>query len=63
MNVKEPPVLPDSLIFGGAGMGVAMRKTDWSKTSLGPIHGWPQSLRTSVSLCLNSPFPAIVSWL
>ncbi len=35
---------------------------DWSKTALGPIESWPQSLRTSVSLCLSSTFPILIAW-
>ncbi len=35
---------------------------DWSKTALGPVETWPQSLRTSVSLCLSSTFPILIAW-
>jgi hypothetical protein len=30
---------------------------DWSTTPLGVVEHWPQSLRTTVSLCLASNFP------
>ncbi|RZM26321.1 MAG: response regulator [Pedobacter sp.] len=43
-------------------MGELIRKMDWSKTALGPIEAWPQSLRTSVSLCLSSTFPILIAW-
>jgi len=43
-------------------MGVLIRSMDWSTTSLGPLETWPQSLRTSVSLCLSSTFPILVAW-
>ena len=39
-----------------------MRSIDWSQTPLGPVESWPQSLRTSVSICLNSRFPIFVWW-
>ncbi len=39
-----------------------MRSLDWSTTRLGPVEHWPQSLRTSVSLCLNSRFAIIIWW-
>lgn len=39
-----------------------MRTMDWSKTRLGPVDQWPQSLRTSVSTCLNSRFAILVWW-
>lgn len=43
-------------------MGAYMRLLDWSKTPLGPVSQWPQSLRTSVSTCLNSRFPIVIWW-
>lgn len=39
-----------------------IRNTDWSKTDLGPIQNWPQSLKTSLSICLSSKFPMFVWW-
>jgi PAS domain S-box-containing protein len=49
-------------LSGGGEMGELIRSMDWSKTPLGPVSGWPQSLRTSVSLCLSSTFPMLVAW-
>jgi hypothetical protein len=43
-------------------MGQLVRSLDWSKTALGPIATWPQSLLTTVSLCLASNFPISVAW-
>ena len=43
-------------------MGARVRALDWSKTPLGPISKWPQSLKTSVSTCLNSRFPMLIWW-
>jgi len=39
-----------------------MRSHDWAGTPLGPVEQWPQSLRTSVSTCLNCAFPILVWW-
>jgi PAS fold len=39
-----------------------MRSLDWSETLLGPVSAWPQSLRTSVSTCLNSRFAILIWW-
>jgi len=39
-----------------------MRSLDWSNTLLGPVSSWPQSLRTSVSTCLNSRFAIVIWW-
>lgn len=49
-------------LAGGGEMGELIRSMDWSKTPLGPLSDWPQSLRTSVSLCLSSTFPILVCW-
>jgi len=49
-------------LAGGGEMGERMRAFDWSRTALGPIDSWPQSLRTTVSICLNSRFPMILWW-
>ncbi len=43
-------------------MGRLVRSKDWSTTPLGPIASWPQSLRTTVSLCLASNFPISLAW-
>jgi hypothetical protein len=52
---------PHWLPHGGE-MSKVMRAKDWSKTPLGPIEAWPQSLRTTVSLCLASNFPISLAW-
>jgi hypothetical protein len=38
------------IFVGGGKMGDVVRKKDWSKTQLGPIENWPQSLKKMVSL-------------
>lgn len=43
-------------------MGKVVAAKDWSQTPLGPIESWPQSLRTTVSLCLSSNFPISIAW-
>ncbi|TWI69767.1 PAS domain S-box-containing protein [Pseudoduganella lurida] len=51
-----------SWLSGGGEAGALIQTIDWSKTPLGPLHAWPQSLRTTVSLCLSSTFPILVAW-
>jgi signal transduction histidine kinase/CheY-like chemotaxis protein len=51
-----------TFLTGGGEMGERMRTLDWSRTALGPVEDWPQSLRTSVSICLNSEFPINMAW-
>ena len=53
---------PLPFLMGGGEMGRLIRSMDWSKTSLGPVAGWPQSLRTTVSICLASDLPICVIW-
>ena len=43
-------------------MGRLIRTMDWSSTPLGPIDSWPQSLRTTVNLCLASDLPICIIW-
>ena len=46
----------------GSELGALMGALDWSATSLGPISGWPQSLKTTVGLLLRSPIPIVLLW-
>ncbi|MGP0091316.1 MAG: sensor histidine kinase [Xanthobacteraceae bacterium] len=43
-------------------MGVRMRATDWSQTPLGAADSWPQSLRTTASLCLECRTAVFLAW-
>jgi signal transduction histidine kinase/CheY-like chemotaxis protein len=43
-------------------MGALMRATDWRQTPFGPVEDWPQSLRTAVSIMLESRFAMVVAW-
>jgi signal transduction histidine kinase len=43
-------------------MGAIARNTDWSRTPVGAVESWPQSLRTSVSMLLESKFPMLLCW-
>ncbi|MBD2113545.1 MULTISPECIES: PAS domain S-box protein [Cyanophyceae] len=52
----------DQLFGGGGEMGALMRSYDWSKTPFGAVEQWPQSLRSTLSICLNSRFPMAIYW-
>jgi signal transduction histidine kinase len=52
----------DDIFPGTSEMARNMRALDWSKTTLGPAEQWPQSLRTSVSTCLDCAFPIVIWW-
>lgn len=47
---------------GGGETGALIRVYDWSRTSIGPIATWPQSLKTAVDLVLRSPVPLVMLW-
>ncbi|MEW6763693.1 MAG: ATP-binding protein [Pseudomonadota bacterium] len=49
-------------LSGGGQMGAMMRAHDWSTSPLGHPRSWPQALRTTVGLMLNSKFPMFVAW-
>ena len=52
----------DGFLAGGGRMGAAIRDHDWSATPLGPPATWPQSLRSALSICLQSSFPTAIYW-
>jgi GAF domain-containing protein len=60
--LSETPQSDDTFLAGAGEMGVLVRSIDWEKTPLGPLTEWPQSLRTTMSICLNSKFPIAVYW-
>ena len=59
---SDPTFAQEDLFAGGGEMGELMRSIDWSQTPLGPTSQWPQSLRTSLSICLASRFPILIWW-
>jgi len=58
------PVAPTALdaFAGGGTMGERMLAFDWTRTPLGPLAAWPQSLRTVATLLLTSRFPMFAVW-
>ena len=49
-------------LTGGGEAGELMRALDWSRTAVGRVEDWPQSLRTVISIVLESKFPMYVAW-
>jgi PAS domain S-box-containing protein len=47
---------------GKGEMAQRIRAHDWTTTPLGPVEGWPQSLRTAVDMVLAMPGPASILW-
>ena len=43
-------------------MAARVAALDWSRTSVGPIESWPQSLRGTIKTLLGSRYPMILLW-
>ena len=63
-NAPTPVLTDDPFAFshGGGAMGQRLRAYEWSAMPLGHPATWPASLRTAVSIVLNSQFPSAVIW-
>lgn len=55
-------VTEEEIFPGESEVSALLRRHDWGKSPLGPVSDWPQSLRTSISICLSSAFPILVWW-
>ncbi len=62
MHAGDPEQHLDEVLRGGGEMGALMRSIDWAATPLGPVHTWPQSLRTALSILLETGFPMYIAW-
>ena len=49
-------------LSGGGEMGTLVRTYNWEASPLGLPDKWPQSLRTTLSILLNSKFPMLLYW-
>ena len=58
-GVRHEPLL---FLSGGGTMRALMRDHDWAASPLGHPRDWPQPLRTTVALMLDSKFPMFVAW-
>jgi sigma-B regulation protein RsbU (phosphoserine phosphatase) len=56
--MKQSP----AFLEGGGEMGALMRAHDWTATSLGRPEEWPQSLKSALSICLQSPIVCALYW-
>ena len=61
-EASRPAAASGQWLAGGGQLGKLIREHDWSKTPLGAIDNWPQSLRISVNLMLNSRHPMWIGW-
>ena len=51
-----------SVFAGKTEMHALTREFDWANSPLGAIENWSPSLRTAVSICLESMFPIWILW-
>ena len=58
----SPPETAEATFAGPGELRRLCRELDWSSTPLGPVAGWPQSLRTAASVTLGSRFASILVW-
>jgi diguanylate cyclase (GGDEF)-like protein/PAS domain S-box-containing protein len=54
--------LAESIFATGGRVGALLQAFDWSTTPLGSPDTWPQSLVSTVSICLSTRFPIAVYW-
>src|ERR1700733_6893188 len=52
----------EELFQHGGELGDRMRALDWSQTPLGPVAGWPHSLKACVRIVLTSRQPMFGWW-
>jgi PAS domain S-box-containing protein len=60
MTIDDPAIAsPHAFLAGGGKVAEIISAFDWSKTPLGPLQGWPTSIKTTVALMLRSPVPIV----
>ncbi|MCX4751046.1 SpoIIE family protein phosphatase [Kitasatospora sp. NBC_01287] len=60
---REAPAVAGLDVFDGDHeVGRDLARVEWAATPLGVPSGWPQSLRTAVSILLSSRFPMWMAW-
>lgn len=63
MQAKGGETVTEFSFLKSAGeMGQLILSANWSSSTLGSINTWPQSLRTTLSILLNSKFPMFLFW-
>lgn len=52
----------DNFLVNGGKMGEYIMAKNWQNHPLGPINTWPQSLVSTLNICLQSNFPMCIYW-
>ncbi|HEY7171101.1 MAG TPA: ATP-binding protein [Vicinamibacterales bacterium] len=53
---------PDSVFVGSSELAALMRDVDWSRTAVGPVARWPQSVRAILRMMLTSRYAMWMGW-
>jgi PAS domain S-box-containing protein len=61
-NIESTRLPTAEFLNGGGEMEQRIRAFDWSRTALGPLESWPQSLKTALKIALNSRYPIWMGW-
>ncbi|MFY0565674.1 ATP-binding protein [Archangium lansingense] len=61
-HAPRAPDSQESCLAEGGEMGTLVRSMDWSRTPLGPVSGWPTSLKTMVGVVLRNRFSMLLWW-
>jgi len=63
MSIRpDAPDETDRLFARGGEVGRILAGMNWAATSLGPVQSWSVTLRTAVSICLESRLPVQIFW-
>ena len=60
-HITRPVIRPGFLGISSE-LGGLIAELDWSRTSLGPIEAWPEVVKTTIALILQSPVPIVTLW-
>src|SRR3981189_1258933 len=58
LNINKP--VSADFLAGGGEMGALTRAYDWSASPMDPPDTWPQSLRTTLRILLNTNHPMFI---
>jgi hypothetical protein len=62
MAQKTSSVVKQAFLRGGGEMGQLIRDYNWSSSGLGDPDTWPENLKVTLNLLLNSKFPMFLWW-
>src|SRR3569623_1551979 len=61
-GMQRPDDRTSAVLAGGGEMGALTRSLNWSRTAVGPAQSVPLSLRTALSILLETGFPMYIAW-